>query len=237
MKLLIVIPAFNEESVLKQSVLKIFDFCESNLPDAYQIIIADNKSTDQTAKIGRALAQRLRPVDYLYVGLKGKGAAIRSGFSKYSADIYCFMDADLATDLSALPLLIKGINQGWDVVIGSRFAKESKVRRSLPRKIFSWGYHAIAKIFLNLKIKDLPCGFKGINQKVKENVLPQVRNNEWFFDSELVVLAEKQGYKIKEIPISWSDPRKGRDKSRVRTLPLAINYLKEIIALRKRLRD
>src|SRR3989344_2606335 len=196
MKVLIVIPAFNEESILKQSVLKIFDFCKNNLSGAYQIIIADNKSTDKTAKIAQGLAQRLRPVDYLYVNVKGKGAAIRSGFNKYSADIYCFMDADLATDLSALPLLIKGINQGWDVVIGSRFAKESKVKRSLLRKIFSRGYHAVAKVFLNLKIKDLPCGFKGINAKVKENVLPQVRNNEWFFDSELVVLAEKQGYKV-----------------------------------------
>jgi len=106
---------------------------------------------------------------------------------------------------------------------------------SLTRKIFSSGYRLILKIFLKTKIKDAPCGFKAINSKIKANILPQVENNQWFFDSELVILAERSGYKIKEIPVIWNDPRKETDKSRVSPISLSLAYFKQVLVLRKRL--
>ena len=97
------------------------------------------------------------------------------------------------------------------------------------------GYRMALKILLGLKIKDVPCGFKAINGEIKERVLPQVKNNEWFFDSELLILTEKNGYKIKEIPVIWKDPREGEDQSKVQALSLSWAYLREVLALRRRL--
>ncbi|MAG44275.1 glycosyl transferase [bacterium] len=237
MKIIIVVPVFNEEKILKQNILKIFEFCNNNLSIDWQIIIADNKSTDQTSNIGKTLALVYQEVEYLYVDKQGKGVAIKTAWEKYSGDIYCFMDADLATGLSALPPLINGFTGGYDLVIGSRYHVHSKVNRTFIRKIFSLGYRLVLKIFLGLKVLDAPCGFKAINSKIKENILPKVQNDKWFFDSELLILVYKQGYKIKEIPVTWLDPREGKDKSRVKAISLSWNYFIQILAIKKRLKD
>lgn len=237
MKILIVIPVYNEEIILKQNVLKIFNFCKKNLKIDWQIIIADNKSTDKTSEIGKSFDQNYSQITYFYVDQKGKGAAIFAGWKNFEADVYCFMDADLATDLLALPELISGIQEGNDVVIGSRRHPQSKVERLFVRKVFSLGYRLIAKVLLGLKIMDLPCGFKAINSKIKVDILPQIKNKEWFFDSELVILAEKKRYKVKEIPVVWKDLREGGDKSKVQAISLSLAYFKQLMALRKRLQQ
>ncbi|MFA6322195.1 MAG: glycosyltransferase [Candidatus Buchananbacteria bacterium] len=236
MKVLIVLPVYNEELILKQNVQKLLAFCRNFIIDDWQIVIADNLSNDQTAAIGQDLAQTEAKVLYLFVNKKGKGAAIRAGWKSAPADIYCFMDADLATDLAALPKLIEAIKNGYDLALGSRYDQQSKVKRSFGRKFFSRGYHLILNLFLGLKIKDAPCGFKAVNQKVIDNILPQVENQAWFFDSELVILAESGGYKIKEFPVVWEDIREGRDKSRVQVISLSLVYLKEIAKLKFRLK-
>lgn len=237
MKILIALPVYNEEMILKNSVTKLYDFCLKNLADDWQIIIADNRSTDQTAAIAQNMAGQGPAVQYLSVAQKGKGAAIRAAWEQNEADIYCFMDADLATDLAGLPALIEAIRAGNDLAVGSRFLPGSKVSRSLARKLTSRIYRLILKILLGLKANDAPCGFKAINQKIKEEILPRVKNSQWFFDSELVVLAEKKGYRLKEIPVVWHDPRKGSDKSRVKILSLGWEYLKRVIDLRRRIRQ
>lgn len=236
MKIAIALPAYNEEKILKDNVLKLLEFCRNNLADDWRIIIADNGSADQTAAIAKDLAQDFSAVKFIAAGQRGKGAAIRAAWEQSEADIYCFMDADLATDLTGLPELIGGIKAGHDLVLGSRFLAASKVSRSLIRKLTSQIYRLILKILLGLKINDAPCGFKAISHKIKEKVLPQVKNNGWFFDSELVILTEKQGYKIKEIPVIWRDPREGLDKSKVKTFSLGWEYLKQVIRLRNRTR-
>jgi len=236
MKAIIVIPAYNEALILEENIIKLFNFAKKKLTADWRIVIADNNSTDKTAEIAKRLAAKFPEITYLFISQKGKGIAIKTAWQKNSADIYCFMDADLATDLSALLALVAGIMEGNDIVIGSRYHPQSILKRSFVRKLISQGYRSVLKIFLGLKIQDAPCGFKAINNKVKENILPQVKNQKWFFDSELVILAEKQGYKIKEIPINWRDFRKGRDKSRVKTLSLSWSYLKEVLELRHRLK-
>ncbi len=235
MKLVIAIPAYNEELILEKSILKLFSFCRDNLKLDWQIVIADNNSNDRTAVIAQKLAAEFPKVSYLFVSKKGKGVAIKTAWQENPADIYCFMDADLATDLSALPFLIEAIIEGSDVAIGNRFHPQSKVKRSLVRKLVSQSYRLFLKIILGLKINDVPCGFKAINSKVAKELLGQIKNKEWFFDSELVILAEKKGYKIKEIPVIWRDPREGLDKSRVKTLSLSWAYFKQVIELKRRL--
>src|SRR3989344_1138896 len=235
MKILIVIPTYNEEKILKDNILKLFDYCQKNLTDDWKIVIADNKSSDKTPVIGKSLASQFSKINYLYVNRQGKGVAIKTAWQKYEVDIYCFMDADLAADLSALLPLIQGIKVGNDVIAGSRFHPQSQVKRSILRLIFSHGYRLALRILLGLKLSDAPCGFKAINNKVKESVLNQVQDESWFFDSELVILAEKKRYKLKEIPVNWHDPRGKGDRSKVKVLALSLAYLKEIIKLKKRL--
>jgi hypothetical protein len=147
------------------------------------------------------------------------------------------MDADLATNLNDLPRLISAIaKEGYDVAYGSRFAKGAKVERSLLRKIFSFSYRLIAKLLLNLKISDLPCGFKAINKKVRDELLSKIKSQAWFFDSELLILAEKLGYKIAEIPVNWREPKELGRSSQVKIISLSLDYFKKILAIKKRLK-
>jgi hypothetical protein len=167
------------------------------------------------------------------VPVRGKGAAIRAAWSHEDADEYCFMDADLATDLLALPAALAAINSGAEVVCGSRFHRQSVVQRSMARWVTAAGYRIVAHVIVGKTVSDLPCGFKVITSKIKGAVLPDVANDGWFFDSELVIRAAWSGARIVEIPVHWKDPREGTDKSRVRPLALAKEYLWNLVALRR----
>lgn len=235
-KIAIIIPVFNEEYILEDSIQKVLEFCRSNLSLAWQITIVDNKSTDKTAEIGKKLARDYNNIKYLYIDEAGKGIAIKSGWQDVTADFYLFMDADLATDLSAMNLAVEELEKGADLVLGSRLHPDSKTERSLVRRFFSWGYRFFVKSVLSTKISDTPCGFKAINFKVKEELLHQIENKKWFFDSELVLLAEKNNFRIKEIPVSWKDRRTKKDKSKVKIFSLSVAYAKEVIRLKKRLK-
>ncbi|MDX9893619.1 MAG: glycosyltransferase [Patescibacteria group bacterium] len=236
MKILIVLPALNEEKIIAANVKKLVDFCRQNLGLGWQIVIADNQSTDRTAELASQMVNYYPNVSYLNVSKRGKGAAIRAGWNHSRADIYCFMDADLATDLSALLELIVAFTQGADLVIGNRFHPHSRVKRSWLRKIFSFGYRFVLKLFLGLKIKDAPCGFKAISQDIKDNVLTLVEDDQWFFDSELLIWANKLGYRIKDIPVIWHDPREGLDKTRVKPVSLSLAYFRQVLLIRKHLK-
>jgi len=235
MKILIAIPAYNEAKILTENLIKIYQFCQANIiGHDWKIVLADNNSKDQTAEVVKNLTEKYSQIEYVFEGRQGKGIAIRTAWQKNQAefDIFIFMDADLATDLSALPKLIEGFSHGNDLVIGSRNLKDSEVEKSFLRHLFSFCYRLVLKIVLQTKIKDLPCGFKAINKKVLENIIPQVKNTTWFFDSEMIYLAEKKGYKIKEVPVKWAEPRDGDDKSRVSLLKVSWQYLREILRLK-----
>ncbi len=236
MKILITIPAYNEEKILRQNVLAVYQWCRANLAADWRIVIANNLSSDRTGEIAEDLANELERVKAVAAEVKGKGSAIRAGWESETADIYIFMDADIATDLSALPLLINAITAGSDVAVGSRFLPQSKVRRAKWRWLFSFGYRLLVRLTLRSKISDLPCGFKAINQKVKERILPRIKNNGWFFDSELVLLAENQGFSVTAVPVIWHDPREGADASRVNPLAVSLAYWRQLRNLKKRLK-
>jgi glycosyltransferase AglD len=237
MKILIAIPAYNEAKILEQNVTKVAEFTRTNfLADQFKIIIADNNSKDNTRQIADTLKARFANVDYLFEPRQGKGFAIASAWQKFpdDYDIYVFLDADLATDLVALPDLIKALQEGNEVAIGCRYLQQSQVVKSISRRIFSFCYRLMLKILLKTKIKDMPCGFKAISRKVLNEIVPLVENHTWFFDTELVYLAEKRGFKIKEIPVKWREPRSEGDKSRVSVIHVSRLYIKEALRLKKR---
>ena len=145
---------------------------------------------------------------YLYTNISGKGAGVINGWLKSNADTRVYMDIDLAVDLKCLQDLIKKIEEGYDISIGSRYNKLSKVKRSFKRKVVSIFYHLfLLKIILGTKYNDAQCGFKAINEETAEKILPLVHDRKWFFESEFLYIAQRKGMKIKEIPIIWNEGR------------------------------
>jgi len=228
----IVIPVYNEEIVLEKNVLEVFEFSKNNLSSYdWQIIIADNNSKDKTGLIAKELSQANAQIKYFFLNEKGKGRAVLGAWQLYPADINIFMDADLSTDLLALPQLVLAIEEGYDLAIGSRNLANSRVKRSFGRKIISRILNLILKIFLGIKVSDTACGFKAINQKVLANLSQKIKNQSWFFDTELLFLAQKNGYKIKQIPVIWEEFN-GERKSRGSVFGVMLEYIRGIIRLR-----
>ena len=230
------IPLYNEELVLSENVIKILEFLKySGLDDKYtwRIILANNSSTDKTEAVAKIFAQQFpQKVFYLYLLQKGKGLAIKTAWQKFPTDYYVFMDADLATDLEALPRLVQELENGADLVIGSRYLPDSKTERSLTRLLISKIYRGLARVWLGLPFSDLPCGFKGVNHKLITSLISRIKNNEWFFDTELLFRAHRAGYKIKEIPVVWTETFNQKRKSRVGIIRVSWNYLKELSKLK-----
>lgn len=235
LKILIVMPVYNEAAIIGSSINTILLFCEENLRDHdWKIVIADNNSTDKTAEIVKKLISEYNgKLAYNFIPQKGKGLAIRESWREANADFYVLTDADLATDLSALPTMIKDLEDGNDLVIGSRFMPGSSAQRPIIRKITSMVFSIVTRLMFGLKIKDYPCGFKGANKNIISAILPSIKNNEFFFDTELVIRSVFGGFKVKEIPIKWLDRDANKSKSRVNVLNVTKEYLRELSKLKK----
>lgn len=227
-KVLIVIPVYNEEKELKQNVLKLKSFLAQEKEFNWYIVIADNASTDQTSALGKSLSQKYPQVLYLRLEEKGRGRAVKKAWRESGADIYVYMDIDLSTDLNHLPSLIKAIEDGFDIAISSRLLPNSKViGRTLKREILSRGYNLLIKLLFGTHFSDAQCGFKAVNKRVVKELLPKIQDNEWFFDSELLIMGEKSGYKIYEEPVVWTD----NPGSTVRVLKTVTGDLKGLLRL------
>jgi len=236
MRILIALPVLNEEKVLRASVEAVHRFVAAGLPGhETTIVIADNGSTDGTEAIGRELEQELPGVRYLRLSGRGKGLAIREAWKSGDADIYVFMDADLATDLAALPELVRRIEQGAELAVGSRFHPDSVVDRSAFRKALSRGYRTLLGTALGTAVSDVPCGFKAASSRLVRDVMPCVRDDQWFFDTELVVRAERAGHRIDEVPVAWRELKPAGRASKVKVLPLAKEYARKVFRLRREL--
>jgi glycosyltransferase involved in cell wall biosynthesis len=236
--IVITLPAHNEDKILRSSVSTIVAFCDKNLLDFdWRVVISDNGSTDSTPEVGQDLQRLYDRVFYSRIEQKGKGWGIRAGWQTIDCDFYCFMDADLATDLQALPVAIQELNKGNDLVVGSRFLPQSQVHRTLVRWTFSYLYKLASFVLVQCPVNDLPCGFKIIHKRAWGDIEKSIYATDWFFDSELVIIAHRRGFKIKELPIKWNDIREKNDKSKVKVLSLGWRYLVSLLALRKRLNN
>jgi glycosyltransferase involved in cell wall biosynthesis len=228
----LVIPCYNEERVLAESVGKLKAWAAQHLPYAWRVVVADNASTDGTL----AVAQRLAADDpervaVVHLDRKGRGRALKRAWLESTADAMCYMDVDLSTDLAMItPLLAGVLEEGCDVAYGSRVSRGSDVERSLKREINSRGYIAFIKLLFWTKFADAQCGFKAITHEAAQRLLPHVQDGEWFFDTELLILAEKGGYRLKEVPVKWvEDP-----DSRVKFPQDIIKMATQLIKLRLR---
>jgi len=236
MRVVVAIPAYNEEGIISATVKELRRFLADKPKDvSWTIVIADNGSDDRTGEIGRDLAREFADVRYLPVPERGKGMAIRDAWQSQEADVYVFMDADLSTDLRSLLPLVRAVADGADVAVGSRVHRDARVRRALPRRLISLGYRLFAKIVLRTVVSDLACGFKAVSPRVVRDILPRVIDRRWFFDSELVIRAERAGLKIAEIPVNWHEESVPGRRSKVSVFKVAGDYVRACFGLRRAL--
>lgn len=203
----VVIPVYNEENDLAPSVAKLRQFLLENVPYDWRIVVADNASTDRTLDIARELTERYPgEISYVHLDQKGRGRALRRAWTESDADVVSYMDVDLSTDLGAFPALIDSlIDSEYDVAIGSRLKKGAQVERGLKREFISRTYNLIIKLMFRNEFSDAQCGFKAVTSRVVRDVVPLIKDQAWFFDSELLLLAERMGYKVFEVPVTWTD--------------------------------
>lgn len=235
--LTIALPVYNEEKVLASNVEALVDFCSRTWPNKQiAIVIADNASHDGTAFMASKLTESIPCVRYVHRAEAGKGGAIRAAWEMFPAEVSCFMDIDLSTDLEALPRLVAAIEAGAHVVYGSRSHTDSVVTRSLHRHCISFGYRIAVRAFVG-HTGDIACGFKAVSSRVVHELLPHVIDNHFAFDRELVLLAHAYKYRTEAIPVQWIERRDDHRQSTVRPLSVARADLRHLWTLRKRLKS
>ena len=200
----VVVPVYNEEEALPQSIPALCAYLETYFPYRWSVVIADNASTDATPSVAEGLASAYSGVSVLHLEEKGRGRALKAAWSASEADIVAYMDVDLSTNLwSFLPLVAPLATGHSDVAIGSRLLKGAMVTRQWKRELISRCYNLLIKTLFGNRFSDAQCGFKAIKRGVAQELLPQIEDGEWFFDTELLLLAEERGLRISEVPVDW----------------------------------
>jgi glycosyltransferase involved in cell wall biosynthesis len=214
-KVTVVFPVYNEAYSLKPAIEKVTEALKE-FTRSYEIIIAEDGSTDGTDKLALALAEKYPFVKLIHGEERlGRGAALKNAFKQGNSEIFVYMDLDLATDLKHLKTLIKAVeSEGYDFATGSRLLRESNVKRTGTRNIASKVYNFLVREMLGSKIKDHQCGFKVFRREPLMLLLDEVEAKHWFWDTEILVRAFSKGYKIKEIPVAW----RGKHETKVRIL-------------------
>ena len=223
----VVIPVHNEEAQLAASVRRVLTALEE-LPWTYRVTIADNASTDGTSVIARRLSHEHPEVRVEHLAEKGRGRALKQAWGRSDSDVLVYMDVDLSTDLGALlPLVAPLISGHSDLAIGSRLSSSSRVERGLKREFISRSYNLLLRRALRVGFSDAQCGFKAIRRDAARELLPLVHDQEWFFDTELLTVAERAGLRIHEVPVDWVDD----PDSRVDIVRTALDDLRGVVRL------
>lgn len=229
----IVVPVLNEEQALERNIKTLYQFLEKQNGLRFKITIADNGSTDKTATIAEKLAKNYTRIQVVRLVEKGRGRALKQAWMNSNADILSYMDIDLSTSLDDFIPMIKPLIYGdAGVAIGSRLDKKSKTTRGFKRDFISKTYNKIIKMLMRTKFSDAQCGFKAIRKDVSEELLPEVSDTQWFFDTELLVKAEKFGIPIHEQPVSWVEDT----DSRVKIVKTVVEDLKGLLRVKKELK-
>jgi putative flippase GtrA len=202
----IVVPVYNEEQGLGPSIRRLRSYLDRSFPFTSTVTVVDNGSTDGTWMVATGLAAELDGVRAVRLVAKGRGRALRAVWSTSRSPVVAYMDVDLSTSLEALlPLVAPLLSRHSDVAIGTRLARGSRVMRGPKRELISRTYNLLLKTFLGNGFSDAQCGFKAARTEVARELLPHVEDNEWFFDTEFLVLAERSGFRIHEVPVDWVD--------------------------------
>lgn len=228
----IVVPCHNEAGTLLRNIHTLHDYLESSFGYRYVITIADSASTDGTGRIADQLAQMYPEVRVLKEKIKGRGRALKTAWHSSKGDVVLYMDEDLSTDLTYLPKLVAPLVRGEAALsVGSRLAKASQTKRSLKREILSRGYVWILKRMLRMQVSDAQCGFKAMRKDAVKRILPQIRDDKWFFDTELIIKVQEMGWGIHEVPVRWLEDR----DSRVNIMQTVREDLEGVARVRKEL--
>lgn len=238
MKIDFCVPVYNEDEIFSASADRIWNFLHSSFSnqDWYLVFIV-NGSSENFINLVKTFTDKNRPQAVCFIVEKsGKGGAIKNYFNASEADILVYMDIDLAVDLHNLPSLLQPLlNYQADLCFGSRMLPDSVKVRSWSREISSKVYLWLSRYLLKHNFTDLQCGFKAINRKAWQCVSTEIKDEAWFFDTELICLANKKAFRIKEIPVNWSENRYSRRRSKVKVWKEAWIFLRQTIKLRQRL--
>jgi len=225
----IVIPVYNEERDLGPSVRRLHEYLTSRFPFPAAITIADNASTDTTLAVAQGLTKEIPGVRVLHLDAKGRGRALRAAWLQSDAEIVAYMDVDLSTDLNALlPLVAPLVSRHSELAIGSRLARGARVKRGPKRELISRAYMLVLRLSLGAHFSDAQCGFKAVRTSVAKQLVPNIKDEGWFFDTELLILAQRAGLRVHEVPVDWTDD----PDSRVAIVRTAVEDLKGVWRLR-----
>jgi glycosyltransferase involved in cell wall biosynthesis len=215
-RLQVTVPVLNEVAILATSIGALRRFLSDRLSFVeWEIVIADNGSNDGTGSVAAQLAAAEPGVRVVRLDARGRGRALKHVWLSGDADVYAYMDADLSAGLDAFPVLVDLVASGrCDVAYGSRLEADSRTARGHGREFLSRVYNRIQRASTGARISDAQCGFKAVSRRVVADVVPHVENNQWFFDTELLVLAERRGYRTTAVPLTWRE----RTPSRVRII-------------------
>ncbi len=231
------VPAYNEDEIFPASSLRIWQFLQAlNLPYAWRLVFIVNGSTPAFKDLVQNFVNQNRPQAACFIVAEaGKGRAIKTYFNRSEADILVYMDIDLAVDLNDLPALLSPVlSAEADLCFGSRMMPESIKNRSWVRESSSRAYLYLSRLCLNHRFSDLQCGFKAITATAWKSIAPSIKNDAWFFDTELIYFALRHNFKIKEIPVNWSENRYSQRRSKIKVWREAWVFLHEVINLRRR---
>ncbi|MHC1579597.1 MAG: dolichyl-phosphate beta-glucosyltransferase [Candidatus Alkanophagales archaeon] len=229
----VVLPAYNEAERLEAAV----DAVEKKLRElgvSFEIIIAEDGSTDGTYEIARRIASSRSSVRLLHSDRRlGRGGALKRAFRLAGGETLAYLDVDLATDLEHLGELINSVRlEGYDVATGSRLLPGSDAARTLKRKLMSVTFNFLVRRLLRSEVRDHQCGFKAFKRSSLMEILDEVKDEHWFWDTEVLVRAQRRGLRVKEFPVRWRES----GSSKVETLKDAKNMLLCILRLRRELR-
>jgi glycosyltransferase involved in cell wall biosynthesis len=193
------------------------------------ITIADNASVDGTLGVAKSLAAELEGVRVIHLDAKGRGRALKAAWLASEAAVVAYMDVDLSTDLKALlPLVAPLVSGHSQLATGSRLARGARTKRGPKREFISRAYMLVLRLSLGVGFTDAQCGFKAVRADVAKQLLPRVEDNTWFFDTELLVLAQRAGMRLHEVPVDWTDD----PDSRVKIVKTALDDLRGVLRLR-----
>jgi glycosyltransferase involved in cell wall biosynthesis len=205
-------------------------FLTDNLPHEWRILIADNGSKDRTQEIAKRLADELEGVEMMHIPEAGRGRALTKAWLSSDADVLSYMDIDLSTDLGAFPKLVSAVaDQGYDVAAGTRLGSGSETTRSLKREVLSRGFVLMINTLMGTKLRDTQCGFKAIGRECARQLLPLVQDTGWFWDTELLLLADKGGWRVTFIPVRWLEDT----DSRVKIVSTVSKDMKGLLRMRR----
>jgi glycosyltransferase involved in cell wall biosynthesis len=232
------LPVYNEEKIIKNNIWQLLSFLDSQkFSFTWHIRLAINGTTDQTPVIAERLALDFPgKIKITNMSAAGKGLAIKHCGENCKADIFVFMDIDLAVSLANIPALLSPIIADQaDLVIGSRLLPESETERSYLREMSSQIYNFLSKIVLRHNFSDLQCGFKAIRTAAFKKIAPYIKDNKWFFDTEIIIFARHFGFRIKEIPVKWSENRYEKRGSKINLIRDSLKFIINLLVLRIRL--